>query len=78
MDILSTWLGRLAVFLVAFPVVMLGVPFLIATLRQRFAWDKRRPADVGLRGLPPDNSGVPVDSTLDDLVRQPRKGRYTA
>ncbi len=77
MDILTTWLGRLAVFLLAFPVVMLGVPFLIATLRQRFAWDKRQPADAGLRGLPTETAGRPHDLALEDLLNRPGKRRFT-
>jgi len=77
MDILSSWPGRLAVFLLAFPVVMFGVPWLIATLRQRLAWNRRRPADVGLRGLPSENADAPVDGALDALLRQHGKHRYT-
>jgi len=77
MDILSTWLGRLAVFLLAFPVVMLGVPFLIATVRQRLTWDKRQPADAGLPEVSPEASGGQGEPALDDLLRRGRNRRYT-
>ncbi len=57
MDILSTWPGRIAAFLLAFPLVMLVLPFLIAALRQRLAWDKRDAVDTRM-DLDPSGSGA--------------------
>ncbi|MGD8534016.1 MAG: hypothetical protein PVJ48_06205 [Gammaproteobacteria bacterium] len=45
MDIAATWPGRILIFLLAFPLAMFGVPYLIASLRQRITWNKRQPAD---------------------------------
>ena len=53
MDILSTWPGRIAVFFLAFPLVMLVLPFLVAALRQKLAWDKRDAVDTRMDLDPP-------------------------
>jgi hypothetical protein len=45
MDIAATWPGRILIFLLAFPLAMFGIPYLIASLRQRITWNKRQPAD---------------------------------
>jgi len=57
MDILSTWPGRIAAILLAFPVIMLVVPFLIAALRQKLAWDKQAAVDTRM-DLDPPGSGA--------------------
>jgi hypothetical protein len=78
MDILPDWLGPLAVFLIAFPIVMLGLPFLVATLRQRLTWNRRQPADAGLRGLPPGAGGAERDPAPGRPVRYGRSRGFSA
>jgi len=48
MDLFSHWPGRILVVLLAFPVVMFVLPFLIASVRQKLTWDKRRAADAAI------------------------------
>ena len=78
MDMLSTWTGRLIILLLAFPVVMLGIPFLIATLRQRLAWDKRQPADAQIGVAMHPTPGGRRDPAIDGLLRSGDSRRYTA
>ena len=46
MEFLSSWLGRLMILVLVFPIVMLVLPFLIATVRQKLVWDNARPSDA--------------------------------
>lgn len=78
MDMLSTWTGRLIILLLAFPIVMVGIPFLIATLRQRLAWDKRQPMDAQLGNTMSPRPGVRRDPAMDGLLRSGDSRRYTA
>ncbi len=77
MDILSSWPGRLLLFLLAFPVLMLGVPFLIAAVRQKLNWDKRQPADAATIDRPATVGSPDSDTALGDLLRQGKPQRFT-
>lgn len=45
MEVMSTWPVRVVIFLLAFPIVMLIVPYVVAAIRQKIVWDKLTPAD---------------------------------
>jgi hypothetical protein len=65
MDIAATWPGRILIFLLAFPLAMFGIPFLIASLRQKLTWNKRQPADRAARSV----KGTEVS---DEMSQRPR------
>ncbi len=46
MDILPTWFGRVAALMLVFPVVMLVLPYTVASIRQKAVWNKAQPSDV--------------------------------
>ncbi len=78
MDMAATWPGRILIFFLAFPVAMFGIPFLIASLRQKLSWNKSRPADRMPQS--PHESKEPelVTGRRGRLVARQPQGRFPA
>ncbi len=78
MDMAATWPGRILIFFLAFPVAMFGIPFLIASLRQKLSWNKGRPADR----MPPSAHEAqepdPLTGRRGRLVPRQPQGRFPA
>ena len=78
MDIAATWPGRILIFFVAYPLAMFGIPFLIASLRQKLTWNKRQPVDR----TTPSGQGTKTPADIIErrrkLVTRERESRFPA
>lgn len=71
MDILPTWFGRVAALMLAFPVVMLVLPYTVASIMQKAVWDKLRPSDVFIEHEMIDRRSGLVGTAIDRGSRRP-------